>query len=90
MTMVCYEIDEMGELIEIPSELIDLNSSSLYCFIDQDRKVIYFWKGKNASIRRKFTGVKVVTDLRTQWGSEYTVQPINEGAEPYEFKTLLR
>lgn len=89
MTLVCYEISGTGELIEMSLEIANMNSSSLYCFIDHNRKVIYFWKGRDASIRRKFLGAKAVTDLRMQVGSEFKVQPIDEGAEPYDFKALF-
>ena len=89
MNLICYEISGTGELIEISSKITNMASSSLYCFVDHNRKVIYFWKGRDASIRRKFIGAKAVTDLRTELGLEFTVQPIDEGAEPYEFKTLL-
>ncbi len=89
LTLVCYEISGTGELVEIYLETANMDSSSLYCFVDHNRKVIYFWKGRDASIRKKFIGAKAITDLRAELGLEFSVQPIDEGAEPYEFKTLL-
>lgn len=88
--ITCYEVEVSGETIEIPFGTANMSSSGIYCFIVPDTKTIFLWKGRDASIRKKFTGAKVAANLRAEVGFDFNVRPIDEGAEPYDFKELFR
>ncbi|MHA2064145.1 MAG: hypothetical protein ACXABY_07170 [Candidatus Thorarchaeota archaeon] len=88
--IMCFEIKETGNLVEIPHDVANRNSSSIYCFIDQNRRTIYFWKGRDTGFRQNFVGAKAVTKLREELGMEFAVQPVDEDDEPYEFPAIFR
>ncbi len=88
--ITCYEVLGSGDLVEVRFGTANMSSSGIYCVVVPTTKTIYFWKGRDASVRKKFTGAKTATDLQAKIGPDFKVHPIDEGAEPYEFKELLR
>ncbi|MEX2680938.1 MAG: hypothetical protein Q6373_005015 [Candidatus Sigynarchaeota archaeon] len=52
---------------------------------DEDKRVIWFWKGQKSKIRSKFIGAKKSQELRGQVGLSNKVVSIDEGDEPPEF-----
>ena len=87
--VVGYEVLEDGTLIEIEITKDDLETTKVVCVVDDETKSIYLWKGTQAGIRRKFIGARVATNLRTEYGFNFKVRPLDEGEEPPTFFTAL-
>ncbi|MHA1906425.1 MAG: hypothetical protein ACW98Y_03945 [Candidatus Thorarchaeota archaeon] len=86
----CFEVQEDGSLTEVQINQENSSSSSIYFFIDHNRKIIYLWKGKKAGFRKAFAAAKAATNLPSELGPGFEVQSIDEGDEPYEFKAVFR
>ena len=80
---------EDGTLTEVEASKEYLNSTIVVCVVDDETKSIYLWKGSQAGVRRKFIGARVATNLRTEYGFNFKVRPIDEGEEPPTFFTAL-
>lgn len=87
--VVGYEVMEDGTLNEVELTKDDLTSTIVVCIVDDDTKSIYLWKGSQAGVRRKFIGARVATNLRTEYGFNFKVRPLDEGEEPPTFFTAL-
>ena len=87
--VIGYEVQEDGTLNEVELTKDDLTSTIVVCVVDDDTKSIYLWKGSQAGVRRKFIGARVATNLRTEYGFNFKVRPIDEGEEPPTFFTAL-
>jgi hypothetical protein len=84
-----YEVSEDGTLREVELSKGGLDSTKVVCVVDDETKSIYLWKGSRADIRRKFVGARVATNLRTEYGFNFKVRPVEEGEEPPTFFTAL-
>ena len=84
-----YEVSEDGTLEEVEITKEDLDSGMVVCVLDDQTKSIYLWKGSSAGIRKKFVGARVATNLRTEYGFNFKVRPLDEGEEPPTFWTAL-
>jgi hypothetical protein len=87
--VVGYEVQEDGTLNEIELTKDDLASTLVVCVVDDETKSIYLWKGSQAGVRVKFIGARVATNLRTEYGFNFKVRPLDEGEEPPTFFTAL-
>jgi len=84
-----YEVFEDGTLQELELTKENLDSTKVLCVVDDSSKSIYLWKGSQANIRRKFIGARVATNLRSEYGFNFKVRPVDEGEEPPTFFTAL-
>ena len=84
-----YEVFEDGTLQELELTKESLDSTKVLCVVDDSSKSIYLWKGSQANIRRKFIGARVATNLRSEYGFNFKVRPVDEGEEPPTFFTAL-
>ncbi|NOR38582.1 MAG: hypothetical protein GQ580_03225 [Candidatus Thorarchaeota archaeon] len=84
-----YEVFEDGTLQEIELTKGNLDSTKVLCVVDDSSKSIYLWKGGQANIRKKFIGARVATNLRSEYGFNFKVRPVDEGEEPPTFFTAL-
>ncbi len=84
-----YEVSEDGTLREVELSKAGLDSAKVVCVVDDETKSIYLWKGSRADIRRKFVGARIATNLRTEYGFNFKVRPVEEGEEPPSFFTAL-
>jgi len=84
-----YEVFEDGTLQEIELTTESLDSIKVLCVVDDSSKSIYLWKGSQANVRRKFIGARVATNLRSDYGFNFKVRPVDEGEEPPTFFTAL-
>ncbi|MHA1903224.1 MAG: hypothetical protein ACXADL_01445 [Candidatus Thorarchaeota archaeon] len=87
--VIGYEVEEDGTLQEVELTKEDLSSTKVVCVVDDETKSIYLWKGTQAGVRRKFIGARVATNLRTEYGFQFKVRPLDEGEEPPTFFTAL-
>ncbi|MFW9845043.1 MAG: hypothetical protein ACFFEV_10740, partial [Candidatus Thorarchaeota archaeon] len=87
--VIGYEVQEDGNLTEVEVSKDYLKSTIVICIVDDETKSIYLWKGSQAGVRRKFIGARVATNLRTEYGFNFKVRPIDEGEEPPTFFTAL-
>ncbi|MGY5877123.1 MAG: hypothetical protein RTU30_15335, partial [Candidatus Thorarchaeota archaeon] len=84
-----YEVAEDGTLEEVELSKEGLVSTKVVCVVDDETKSIYLWKGSQAGIRKKFIGARVATNLRTEYGFNFKVRPLDEGEEPPTFFSAL-
>jgi hypothetical protein len=84
-----YEVFEDGTLQELEFTKENLDSIKVLCVVDDSSKSIYLWKGCQANIRKKFIGARVATNLRSEYGFNFKVRPVDEGEEPPTFFTAL-
>ncbi|MCF2136949.1 MAG: hypothetical protein K9W43_06845 [Candidatus Thorarchaeota archaeon] len=84
-----YEVSDDGTLQEIDISKDTLDSTRVFCVVDDSTRSIYLWKGNQAGIRKKFIGARVATNLRTEYGFHFKVRPVDEGEEPPTFFTAL-
>ena len=84
-----YEVSEDGTLQEVELTKDSLDSTKVLCVVDGETKSIYLWKGVQAGVRKKFIGARVATNLRTEYGFNFKVRPIDESEEPPTFFTAL-
>ena len=87
--VVGYEVMEDGTLNEVELTKDDLDSTRVVCIVDGETNSIYLWKGSQAGVRRKFIGARVATNLRTEYGFQFKVRPLDEGEEEPTFFTAL-
>jgi len=87
--VVGYEVMEDGTLTEVEISKDYLTSTIVVCVVDDETKSIYLWKGSQAGVRRKFIGARVATNLRTEYGFNFKVRPVDEGEEPPTFFTAM-
>lgn len=82
-----------GEVHEIASseksfrELLD--ARECYILNDDDKKILYLWKGSECPVRNKFIGASKSQEVRGQVGMNYKVVPVDEGDEPDPFLAFL-
>ena len=79
--------DGTAKKIEMPIEKFD--ASQVVCVVDEQRKIIWLWKGKNAGMKLKFAGAKVARKLGKEYGKHFTIVPLEDGEEPSEFRSVL-
>ena len=87
--VVGYEVLEDGTLHEMELSKDGLDSTLVLCVVDDETKSIYLWKGSQAGVRVKFIGARVATNLRTEYGFNFKVRPLDEGEEPPTFFSAL-
>jgi len=85
-TIRAYEVMDSGKTIEIPRGAVNMDSSSVYCFVSPRRMTIYLWRGENATFRIKRIGEGAAAKLRREIGFDYRLELIDEGGEPNEFR----
>lgn len=82
-----------GEVHEVASsdksfrELLD--ARECYILNDDDKKILYLWKGSECPVRNKFIGASKSQEVRGQVGMNYKVVPVDEGDEPDAFLAFL-
>ncbi|UCE09536.1 MAG: hypothetical protein JSW61_11270 [Candidatus Thorarchaeota archaeon] len=84
-----YVVSEDGTLQEMELTKESLDSGQVVCVVDDETKSIYLWKGSQAGVRKKFIGARVATNLRSEYGFNFKVRPVDEGEEPPTFFSAL-
>lgn len=84
-----YKVSEDGTLQEQEITKDSLDAGEVFCVVDGKTKSIFLWKGSQAGIRRKFIGARVATNLRSEYGFQFSVRPLDEGEEPPPFFVAL-
>jgi hypothetical protein len=92
--LLIFSLDEESEEFRVAKEIEEpiyqnLNSNSIYCFVDSDNKTIWIWHGKNANVRKKFIAVQYAPIIRNKHGIDFKITGIDEGDEPMDFKTFI-
>ena len=57
-------------------------------FVDPENKTIWIWEGIGATTRMKFLAAQLAPNIRDLYGIDYTINSIDDGEEPSEFKNL--
>ena len=57
-------------------------------FVDPKNKIIWILKGREASTRMKFLAAQLAPNIRDTFAIDYTINSIDDGDEPPEFKKL--
>jgi hypothetical protein len=82
-----------GEVHEILQEspIKDLlNSDESYILCDDEERIVYLWKGKNARVRSKFIGARKMQDVRSQVGLNYrSISLDEEDVNPNEYPEFV-
>ena len=83
-----FEIDNEAKLVECKEEKVPVDTNKVLVYVDHVEKVVYLWRGKNASLFKKLMGTRVTAKLSNTY-RDYRIRPISEGREPAAFKTLV-
>ena len=89
--MEIYNVTQSGETVftTAPTLKEALIGDRVLIIVVDDLKVIYLWKGKDSSVRKKFIGARIAQAVRGERGLLYKVEPTDEGEEPQELLGLL-
>ncbi len=82
---VAYALNKDGTSAEVKLRKDDLSSESVFCVVDESTKSIYVWTGKKANVRMRFVGATAAQRIRSEYGNNYRVRPLDEGEEPPGF-----
>ena len=76
------EVMDDGEVHEIKDEEKPikelLNSDRSYIINDDDKRIVYLWKGSECSVRSKFIGAQKLQEVRGQVGLNYSTIAMDE------------
>ncbi|MBS7288352.1 MAG: hypothetical protein KIH01_06300, partial [Candidatus Freyarchaeota archaeon] len=90
MSVVVYDVNLEGDLVELKSFSRDvLSSDKVVIVVAERQRKIYLWKGKKSSVKKKFVGARKASDLRAEWGLTFKVVALDEGEEDGDFLSLL-
>jgi hypothetical protein len=67
-----------------------LEKNQCYIVNDDDLRIVYLWKGAEASVRSKFIGASKSQEVRGQVGMNYKCVPIDQDSEPTEFLEAIK
>ncbi|MHA1744545.1 MAG: hypothetical protein ACTSWW_01010 [Promethearchaeota archaeon] len=80
--MQIFQVQGNGEIHEILSTekpIKDLlESKECYILCDDDVRIVYLWKGNEARVRSKFIGARMLQDVRSQVGLNYSSISMDE------------
>ena len=92
--LLIFTLDKESEEFKIVEEIEEpiyqnLNSNSIYCFIDSDNKIVWIWHGKSANVRMKFIAAQIAPIIRDKYGIDFKITGIDEDDEPMDFKNFI-
>lgn len=67
-----------------------LQQKECYIINDDDARVVYLWKGSEATVRSKFIGANKSQEVRGQVGMNYKCLSVDQGDEPPEFLDAVK
>jgi len=86
---------EIHEILSTEKPIKDLlESKECYILCDDDVRIVYLWKGNEARVRSKFIGARMLQDVRSQVGLNYSSISMDEDeilpGEYPEFQTAIQ
>lgn len=79
------ELFDDGTALEVDIKRSMMKSDKVYCFVDEVTKRIHLWTGLKAGVRQRFVAALTASRLRTKYGLDYRVKPLNQGEESPSF-----
>jgi len=73
--------------VEVKRE--SLQSTKVFCIVDNSTRSVYLWKGSQSGMRKQLAGALAATEIRLESGERFRVQAIDQGEEPPGFFKLL-
>ncbi len=87
--MKTFSVNDDGNIFEVPLSADSMRSTNVLLLLDEAIRIIWIWKGENASVRKKFISAHTASELRKQVGMVYNVKSIDEGYEPENFLSSI-
>ncbi|MEE9378366.1 MAG: hypothetical protein V3V33_10060 [Candidatus Lokiarchaeia archaeon] len=66
-----------------------MDSKEILVLRDTHTSKIWIWHGRNTPVRKRFIAFKTAEAIRDNYGSGYTIERVDEGSEPSDFKELI-
>ena len=89
--MEIYNVTQSGEtnFLTAPTLKDALIADRVLIIVADELKVIYLWKGKESSVRKKFIGARLAQAVRGDRGLMYKVEPVDQEEEPPALLNIL-
>jgi hypothetical protein len=75
------EVFDDGTSVEVDIRKGMMKPNKVYCLVDRVNKKIHLWTGQKADVRQRFIAALAASKLRTKYGLDYRVKPLNQGEE---------
>ena len=92
--ILVFQLDAIAEKFDKVDTKQDVPLSQLLyhdlvlLFVYPKSKIIWIWEGKGATTRMKFLAAQIAPQIRDKYAIDYTINSIDDGDEPPEFKNL--
>jgi hypothetical protein len=83
------EILEDGTHLATDVKKESLQSTKVFCIVDDSTRMVYLWKGSQSGMRKQLAGALAATEIRLECGERFRVQAIDQGEEPPSFPILF-
>jgi hypothetical protein len=83
------ELLDDGTSLEVDLKKSMMKSDKVYCVVDKVNKKIHLWTGQKADVRQRFVAALTASKLRTRYGLDFRVKPLNQGEESPSFLRFL-
>jgi hypothetical protein len=83
------EILEDGTHLAVDVKKESLQSTKVFCIVDDSTRSLYLWKGSQSGMRKQLAGALAATEIRFEYGERFRVQAIDQGEEPPSFLSLF-
>jgi hypothetical protein len=83
------EMQEDGTTLDVDITKEDLHEEKVFCVVDNSKKNVYIWLGREANVRKRFVGAQVAGKIRGELSNGYRVRSLDQGDEPADFFNSL-
>ncbi|RDE11885.1 MAG: hypothetical protein C4K47_09305 [Candidatus Thorarchaeota archaeon] len=84
-----FELLEDGTHPAVEVKKESLQSTKVFCVVDNSTHSVYLWKGSQSGMRKQLAGALAATEIRLECGERFKVQAIDQGEEPPGFLSLF-
>ncbi|MFX0015433.1 MAG: hypothetical protein ACFFB2_12630 [Promethearchaeota archaeon] len=87
--IVAYQVQDNGFFDPVTFKKENLKSSETFIFVDEGRKELWIWIGREADVRTRFISSTVAAEIRRLHGLTFRVRSADQGSEPSDFWKCL-
>lgn len=87
--IVAYQVQDTGFFDPVVFRKKDLKSTEVFIFVDEGRKELWIWIGKDADVRTRFISSTVAAEIRRLYGLKLRIRAADQAHEPKDFWKCL-
>ena len=78
-----------GHWDPVAFSLKDLKPKVVFILVDDEKRKIWIWIGRDATVKTRFISSTAATEIRRLYGFTFRVQTIDQGEESHEFSECI-